>query len=667
MCLRLTGVGLLLLLPLRAAAQADQDLMSMPLEDLARVQVYSASRHLEDARKAPSSVSIITAEDIRRYGWRTLGEALRSLRGFYTAYDRQYTYLGVRGFLRPGDFNSRILLLVNGHRVNEDVYDSASFDSEYPVDLDLVDHIEVVRGPGSSLYGTNAVFGVINVFTRRPGSETVAEVAGTTGTFLARAGRATLLGSVGGFTGLVSATVNRNPGAAILFFPDFASPETNNGYADSLDGGTMQSGFADLSRGSFRVQGMFGNRVKVYPTAAYGTAFDDPADTDQDTRAYVDVSEHREFGQGRALDVRAYYDAYNYVGRGDYPTLGNGSPLRAYGKARADWVGTEASLTWQAGGQRITAGANYEYDIDVVQRSFAAGMPDLLRIGQSPWLGAAYGEVELHVVPKTIVHAGGRLDRYSTFGTALSPRLAVIWTPDERTAVKYIYGNAFRAPSAYEEFFADGMTIEPALQPLQPERSRSNELVFERSIARGVRLTVDGYDDRLKKLIDQSPDQATGLSYFTNVGRVRARGLEAEVDVERPSGWGGRASYTGTVTTNDVAGEPLENSPHAQAKLGVTVPLGRWVTGSADAIYVGPMTDYRQTRVASYVLPNVTLTTRPFLRGWQFSSGMYNALNRRWSSPGGPNDPEDQIQMDGRGWRFEAGYRWPVQGSRREP
>jgi iron complex outermembrane receptor protein len=61
-----------------ADPQPDQDLMSMQIEDLARVQVYSASRHLEDARKAPSSVSIITAEEIRKYGWRTLGDALRS-------------------------------------------------------------------------------------------------------------------------------------------------------------------------------------------------------------------------------------------------------------------------------------------------------------------------------------------------------------------------------------------------------------------------------------------------------------------------------------------------------------------------------------------------------------------------------------------------------------
>jgi iron complex outermembrane receptor protein len=180
-----------------ADPQPDQDLMSMQIEDLARVQVYSASRHLEDARKAPSSVSIITAEEIRKYGWRTLGDALRTLRGFYTSYDRQYTYLGVRGFMRPGDYNSRVLLLVNGHRLNENVYGSAPIGAEFPLDLDLVDHIEVVRGPGSSLFGTNAVFAVINVITREPAMEKGAEVSGDTGSSLNRTGRATVTGSMG--------------------------------------------------------------------------------------------------------------------------------------------------------------------------------------------------------------------------------------------------------------------------------------------------------------------------------------------------------------------------------------------------------------------------------------------------------------------------------------
>src|ERR1700728_3837384 len=452
-------VGMVATRPGWAAGQepSDLDLMSMKLEDLTRVQVYSASRHLEDARKAPSSVSIITAEDIRRYGRRTLGEALRTLRGFYTSYDRQYTYLGVRGFLRPGDYNSRVLLLVNGHRLNENVYDSAEIGEEFPLDLDLVDHIEVVRGPGSSLYGTNAIFGVINVITREAATGAAVEIAGETGSNLDRTGRVTATGKRGKPAGLLSVDLNRSAGAPVLFFPQFASPVTNNGYADNLDGGNLQQAFADLRHGDFRVQGELANRWKTYPTASYGAIFNNPGAWNRDTRGYVDVAFERTSSSGTDFDVRVYYDAYNYLGSDDYP--GAGTLVQMFSKARADWIGAEATVTRPLGAQRITAGADYEYSIDVTQKNYLAGQTDSFQSDDSPWLAAVFGEAELNLVPKLIFHVGGRVDRFSDFGPSFSPRVAVIYLPDERTAVKYIVGKAFRAPNGYEEYYADGITV----------------------------------------------------------------------------------------------------------------------------------------------------------------------------------------------------------------
>src|SRR5690606_12344370 len=114
----------------------------------------------------PAAVSVITRDDIRAYGWRTLAQALASLPGVYTSFDRQYDYLGTRGFGLPGDFNTRLLLTINGNRVNDTVYDSAGLGRNFPVDLDLVERIEFIPGPGGAVHGPNAMFGVINVITR---------------------------------------------------------------------------------------------------------------------------------------------------------------------------------------------------------------------------------------------------------------------------------------------------------------------------------------------------------------------------------------------------------------------------------------------------------------------------------------------------------------------
>src|ERR1700733_14150528 len=117
------------------------DLADMSLEQLTQINVYSASKHEQSVSDAPSSVTVITAAEI-----------LGTVRGFYIPSDRYQSYIGVRGFGRLGDWNSRILLLVDGHRINDSVLGQAFIGLEFPVDIDLIERIEIIRGPSSSLY-----------------------------------------------------------------------------------------------------------------------------------------------------------------------------------------------------------------------------------------------------------------------------------------------------------------------------------------------------------------------------------------------------------------------------------------------------------------------------------------------------------------------------------
>src|ERR1700692_711170 len=172
----------------RAQDSPVPDLTGMSIEDLSQVRLSTASRHLEDPRKAPAAVTVITGDEIARYGWRTVADLLRSVTGFYTAYDRSYTYVGVRGFLQSGDYNARVLLLIDGHRVNDNIYDSALMGTEFPLDVNLIDRVEVMRGPGSSLFGTNAELAVVNVFTRQPDHEASVETTSGAESFAGRTG-----------------------------------------------------------------------------------------------------------------------------------------------------------------------------------------------------------------------------------------------------------------------------------------------------------------------------------------------------------------------------------------------------------------------------------------------------------------------------------------------
>src|SRR3984885_3914544 len=174
---RATILVVLSLLPLLSSTSAlgqdklpPPDLFDKSLEDLMSIEidsVYSASGFKQKVTEAPASVTIITSEDIQRYGYRTLADILRNVTGFYVTYDRNYSYLGVRGYGLPGQYNSSIALSVDGHRLNDNLYDGALIGSEFPIDVDLIDRVEVIRGPNSSLYIASAFLGVINIITKR--------------------------------------------------------------------------------------------------------------------------------------------------------------------------------------------------------------------------------------------------------------------------------------------------------------------------------------------------------------------------------------------------------------------------------------------------------------------------------------------------------------------
>src|SRR5881628_1711997 len=152
--------------------------------------VFGASKYEQKPSEAPASFSIVTNEEIRKFGYRTLSEILRSVRGLFTTYDRNYSYIGARGFDRPGDYDTRILLLLDGHLVNDNVYDQASVCTESLVDVDAIDRVEVIRGPSSSLYGTDAFFAVINVITRSGRDLDGKEFAAAGGSYSTAEGRA---------------------------------------------------------------------------------------------------------------------------------------------------------------------------------------------------------------------------------------------------------------------------------------------------------------------------------------------------------------------------------------------------------------------------------------------------------------------------------------------
>jgi outer membrane receptor for ferrienterochelin and colicins len=634
-----------------------RDLIRLSIEDLARVRLSTASRHLEDPRKAPSAVTVIDGEEISRYGWRTLGDLLRSVTGFYTAYDRTYTYVGVRGFLQSGDYNARVLLLIDGHRVNENVYDSALIGTEFPLDLSLIDRVEIVRGPGSSLFGTNAELAVINVFTRRPEGRTTVEAAAEDGSFLGRSGELRSAFRIGDFDALVSGSMYRSNGVPHLFFPDYNSPATNNGEANDIDGDRYDHLFGVVQRGQLHIEGLFGTRDKIIPNASYGTIFGDPGNRSIDTRGYLDASYSREYGTDTQLDIRTYYDAYRFFGSYPYADSSPSGRSVQINDAAADWVGGEAVLGRKLGRHRIVAGASGEYNLRIHQRNYYLGQAPLLDDHRHRTLAATFGEAELNPNPKISLNLGGRLDWYSSFGWAISPRIALMYLPTSKTSVKYIFSRAFRAPDPYDQYYVDDLDITATAQSLQPEHIQSHNLVLEHSLAPWLKFSASGFENDLYKTIEEGVDPVTGTTHFANEKGEAGHGFEFEAIAKLASGWSGRSSFTATRTVPKDPTKAVMNSPSDLAKLSGSAPISSHGLLGLELLYAGPQTNYQGMRIPSSFLTNATISTRPLRSGWQFSASCYNLLDRSWATPTGPEVEPAATVQDGRTLRFRITYR----------
>lgn len=640
--------GLVLVALGEASAQTTAaDITTMGLQDLLEVEVVStASKFPQEVREAPASITIVTAEDIRRHGHRTLADVLRSVRGLYTTYDRNYSYIGVRGFARPGDYNTRVLLLIDGHRVNDPIYDMAPIGTDFPIDISLIDKVEVIRGPGSSLYGTNAFFAVINVITRSGAGHKGLRVDAHAGS-LATRGATVSFGKLFATDRevLLAGSAYRSAGAERLYFPEFEAGGLGTGLAVGQDHDESSAAFGSFSAGRVSVRGAFASRRKQIPTASFGTVFGDDRLSMTDARGYLSADYDGPLGRGWLATARLAYDYYGYAGV--YPfDYGYPEPALWLDGAESQTVSTELTLRKRlARAHLVTVGVE-------LRRHFRNQMTAeddsglLLDLRNPGTVAATYVQDEMRVRRWLIVNAGARLDRYPTFGTHVAPRVGVVILPRPETALKVLHGRAFRAPNPYENTYFSLMR--EGGYTLEPETVQSTEIVWEEHISNRLRTAVTAFGYHAEQIIEQrnamiDGDLDTAL-YFLNVGDVEARGVEGEIETRL--GHGFMAGFSQAYVRAREGTGDISNSPRHLSKLRLQVPVSRVVL-AMEGQYVGERLTITGEPIAGFFLPNVTLTSRAG-RKVDFTFGVYNVFNHSYADPGGEEHVQRSIPQDGR-------------------
>ncbi len=632
-----------------SAALAQSPLADLPIEQLADLQVRTAALHGQTLESAPASVTVITADQIRVFGYRTLGDVLSNTRGFHMTADGGFQFAGVRGFSIPGDYTTRFLVMIDGHPLGDNIYGAMyNFGEDFPISLAMVRRIEIVRGPTAALYGSNGLFATINVITKSPGGPTHSKVSVEGGSFGTQKVQAMLAGTLGKEAAVSIYSDASHASGRQVQFPGVTHP------VDHVEAEDAFHVAASLKWKNWSVIAAGGEHKSIIPTGWYGATLGDTGTTDLESRNFIDAAWSRPTGVTGEFQWRFYYDQFRYDGVYEYRPADD---HRNYDGALGDWTGSQFVYRGDAGRfGAVTLGIegnidlrNTQYGYDMVDRDGGTERRDLFRINWRNSRYAIFGQQEITVGSAWTVYAGLRFDDSRRDAPFLSPRVALVYN-HSGTAYKLMYGTGFRNPSAYERCWEPNPGI-------QPERIGTVEFATERTMGSHLNWLASVFTYRLDDLIVGVPISDNVLRY-DNSGSARVTGAESEVNVVADR-FEASANFFGR--TGGASFRGLRESPAYLAQFRAAARLLRGALTPASTVRV---LGQRQDAAGGATPPAAVLDLTATVAGWQpgmeLVFGVRNLLDAQYSDPLSPEHATSLLPRAGRAiflkltWRHES-------------
>jgi outer membrane receptor for ferrienterochelin and colicins len=681
-----------------------QEIEQLSLDDLLNLTVTAVSRREERVFQAPATVTVITRRQFEEHAYRNVAEALRSVPGLFVSWGRDYYYTGVRGVAFPRDVDSHLLVLLDGHTLNNPWSGASNTGEVMTLPVDAIERVEVIRGPSSSIYGSNAFFAVVNIVSRRP-----AEGEGA--------------GGLGGRVSWSSVDTNRAALAAqrrigdveiSLFgvglggsgpsvqFDDMTRPR-NNSPAPTPTGGATSG--TDYERGAnaggqiswrgLTLQAQWNDRQKGLPSAPAGAIFDDPYNSKKDGHAFAELRYRLELGEAQAVTARAYYDRFRsreYLRRDpsdwepdrwlteDPHTVSEGNDDTMGAELRGELTLFESNtliVGFEAQQHEITQ-PTYELDLaslEPVPESLAGGRKNAA--GEIEPIGytdlALYLQDEWRPLDELKLVAGLRIDHNSLFhqgldaaAKELAPRVAAIWSPRDDASVKLMYGEAFRDPSVFESFYDDGASV-CGNPDLHRERQRTLELAGGFEINKGLTAQASLFYMRISDLLSKQPidpcyEGSGPRVQFVNAADLEVTGGEASLDLRQ----GDVAAFASiTVAQVEQAGgaQSIPNSPSIVVSAGASTRLySDWLSASGRAQYISERLNWTldaERPEAAHLRVDVSLVARRQPDGLFGALTATNLLNASYRDPVSSNETiAEAIPQDGIALLIEVGHAW---------
>lgn len=661
---------------------------------LAEQSVTIASKSKESANKAPSIITVITAEEIENSGVRTLPDLLMMVPGFDVIKDSLLgeVYYGSRGINRSDE---KIKVLINDHLINNPV-DGSSIDYVDSMTLKNVKRVEIIRGPGSALYGANAFLAVINIITKDADDIDGIEVSAGFGSFDTQE-YSVLFGK-------------KYHGVEVSGFADFYN---TNGLSDTIDQDVL-SGIPFLSKYSLAPGDTDDSRNKLdfHIKLAYKDLEFNGKYMNKDTEPFVGAESvltngsEQNFNYAMAdlrykydildnltVKPRFYFDLYEFGlleevlpdglevpfdldGDGEAESFPDGANFEAYGRERR--LGADIQFDHEIfSTNTLTYGFNYEWEkqdhlkfksnIDPFTSASLGGIQDLS--GTANWMVEAYRQIwaiylqdKWDITEDLALTMGIRHDHYNDFEGTTNPRFGLVWEFMDDTTLKLLYGQAFRAPSFTELFLANNSTL-LGNSSLSPELIRTYEISLSRKFVKSVKVNVNYFFNVIRDSIDvASKKSPTDPIFFENLGGSNIHGVEFEIKSDLNALWKGAYVFA-NYTYQDAEGkdDPLVDVPKHKGNVGINVKPYKFINANLHTFITGERKRTEQdTRDESpgFALMNLTVTAKEIFHGLSLNASLYNLLDKDYSDPSPLNTVPGDVPRPGRNFFLELEYKY---------
>jgi iron complex outermembrane receptor protein len=586
--------GLLLHAPVATADTSEEDELALVYGDKSTVSIATGSK--QQLRRAPAVATVITAEDIAAMGAADLDEVLETVPGMHVSnapntYNSLYLMRGIYSVQNP-----QVLVLQNGVPMTTMFQgNKGNVWGGYPVEN--IARIEVIRGPGSALYGADAFSGVINIITK-----TSAEIQGTkagvrVGSFNSRNAWVQHGGKIGDVDVAAYLRTGSTDGQKRIISADAQTGRDKTaGTSASLAPGPVNVGYdavdADLTFGLEKWRLNVGYRLRDdLGTGAGISAALDPVGKEKSERFNSDLSwtdphfttdwgtgftaSYLEYKQRIPVNLQLFPPGARFP-TGLFPDGMIGHPDTSERQLRLSAFATYSGLanhSWRFG-------VGHD-DLDLYEtKTFKnyifnpAGVPvpagpvadysviQPFMLPQRRKIDYVYIQDEWRLARDWALTAGVRHDRYSDFGGTTNPRIALVWDAALDVTAKLLYGRAFRAPSFAEQYSINN-PVQRGNPDLSPETVNTLEAAFSWQARRDLQLNLSLFHYNMNDIIRAVPNTAPALgATFNNTGGQHGSGMELEIewDVTRSLRISGNYAYQRSI--DEATGQDAGYAPH---------------------------------------------------------------------------------------------------------